>query len=81
MPANPLPEQLARLAIAESRNVEILDSGSFFQRKEREVRHASELYDNRPRAIIRSETTSPIPGSDLCCRAKPVRFLRVPMAD
>lgn len=81
MPANPLPEQLARLAIAESRNVEILDSGSFFQRKEREIRYASQLSNNRPRAIVCSETSSPIPGSDVCCCAKPVRFLRVSLAD
>lgn len=37
MSANPLPDQLRRLAIAMARNVEILDSGTFFQRKEREM--------------------------------------------
>lgn len=33
----PLNEQMERLEIATSRNVEILDSGSFFQRKVKEM--------------------------------------------
>jgi hypothetical protein len=37
MAANPLPSQLTRLQLAIERNREILDSGTFFQRKAKEM--------------------------------------------